>query len=256
MNENTVTDWRALLDGDHRALRGAVIGVAPAEWSRPTPCEDWSVTQVLQHAAGDQIGYAAPITDGPWPTEDPFAPSGHIDEDPLAYVDRALEISARAWTKVGDDAPEVPTPLPQGPMPAWLSAGACALDAAVHAWDIAVATGQRSPLSPGMARQLMIVATRIVPPLRGYGAYAPELDAGSDADDVTMLLCFLGRRPRERPITADHDRAAITCRVPAGHGGHAEAVPPRPGGPVDRQCRAVVGLLPPPGRGVARRGFE
>lgn len=203
MNENTVTDWRALLDGAHRALREAVIGVAPGAWDLPTPCEKWSVTQVLQHAAGDQIGYAAAITGGPWPSEDPFAPSGHIDEDPLTYVDRALDLSAGAWASVGDDAPQVPTPLPQGPMPAWLAAGACALDAAVHAWDIAVATGRRSLLSADLARQLMTVATDIVEPLRAYGAYAPALEAGADdaddADAVATLLRHLGRRPTWTP---------------------------------------------------------
>ncbi|MFG1865698.1 DinB family protein [Microbispora bryophytorum] len=94
-----------------------------------------------------------------------------------------------------DDAEQVPVPLPQGPMPASLAAGACALDAAVHAWDIAVATGQPSPLTPQMALPLMEVATQIVEPLRAYGAYAPALETGDDADEVTVLPAYLGRRP-------------------------------------------------------------
>lgn len=98
-----------------------------------------------------------------------------------------------------DDAEQVPVPLPQGPMPAWLAAGACALDAAVHAWDIAVATGRPSPLTPEMAVPLMEVATRIVEPLRAYGAYAPAIETGDDARDdagaVAALLAYLGRRP-------------------------------------------------------------
>jgi uncharacterized protein (TIGR03086 family) len=111
----------------------------------------------------------------------------------------ALDDSARAWATVDDDAEQVPVPLPQGPMPAWLAAGACALDAAVHAWDIAVATGRPSPLTPEMAVPLMEVATRIVEPLRAYGAYAPAIETGDDAGDdagaVAALLAYLGRRP-------------------------------------------------------------
>ncbi|MGI5154442.1 TIGR03086 family metal-binding protein [Microbispora sp. CA-102843] len=194
MNETTTASWRTLLTQAHDALRAAVAGVGGEAWDAATPCEKWSVTQVLQHAAGDQIAYAAAITGGPWPSEDPFSPSGRIEGDPGAHLTAALDASAGAWATVDDDAEQVPVPLPQGPMPAWLAAGACALDAAVHAWDIAMATGRPSPLTSEMARPLMDVATRIVEPLRAYGAYAPALEAGDEADDVTRLLAYLGRR--------------------------------------------------------------
>jgi hypothetical protein len=41
------------------------------------------------------------------------------------------------------------------------AAGACTLDAAVHAWDIAVATGQPSPLPDELAEALLAVAKEI-----------------------------------------------------------------------------------------------
>ncbi|WP_432926434.1 TIGR03086 family metal-binding protein [Microbispora sp. CA-135349] len=195
MNETTTASWRTLLTQAHDALRDAVAGLEAEAWDAATPCEKWSVTQVLQHATGDQIAYAAAITGGPWPSEDPFSPSGRIEGDPGAYLAAALDASAGAWATVDDAAEQVPVPLPQGPLPAWLAAGACALDAAVHAWDIAVATGRPSPLTPEMARPLMEVATRIVEPLRAYGAYAPALEPGEEAGDVARLLAYLGRRP-------------------------------------------------------------
>jgi hypothetical protein len=55
----------------------------------------------------------------------------------------------------------VPSPLPIGPLSAEVAAGACALDAAVHAWDIAVATGQPSPLPDELAEALLAVAKEI-----------------------------------------------------------------------------------------------
>jgi uncharacterized protein (TIGR03086 family) len=199
MNEITGADWRTLLTRAHDALREAVTGVGPDGWDLPTPCDKWTVTQVLQHAAGDQIGFAAAITGGPWPSEDPFAPSGRVEGDPLALLDRALEASTTAYAGVADADPEVATPLPQGAMPAWLAAGACALDAAVHAWDIAVATGRPSPLSPEIAAPLMTVATAIVEPLRTYGAYAEAIEPGAGAGAAETLLCYLGRRPTWTP---------------------------------------------------------
>jgi hypothetical protein len=80
-------------------------------------------------------------------------------------------------------------------LPASLAAGACALDAAVHAWDIAIATGQPSPLTPAMARDLMPVAAALVEPLRQYGAYATAVPPAEDDGDVEALLRYLGRRP-------------------------------------------------------------
>jgi uncharacterized protein (TIGR03086 family) len=196
MSEMAAAQWRIVLEEAHEALRTTVEGVPADAWERPTPCERWNVTQVLQHATGDQLAFASAINGGPGPTEDPFAPSGRIDGDKLADLRAALDASARAWKSVADDAPEVPTPLPQGKLPAEVGAVACALDAAVHAWDIAVATGQPSPLTTELARPLLVVARQIVEPLRAYGAYAPAIDPAPEADEVAALLSYLGRDPR------------------------------------------------------------
>jgi uncharacterized protein (TIGR03086 family) len=194
MSEITATGWD-LPDAAHRALRWAVLGVAGQDWNQPTPCSQWNVTQVLQHAAGDQLAWAAAITGGPAPSENPFTPSGHLDGAPQALAEQALQASASAWAAVSEDAPNVPTPLPQGALPARLAAGAFALHVAVHAWDLAVATGQNSPLTPDLARPLMTVAASIVEPLRAYGAYAPALERRTEEDEVAVLLRYLGRRP-------------------------------------------------------------
>jgi uncharacterized protein (TIGR03086 family) len=189
------TNWE-ILEAAHHALRSTVLAVAESDWDRATPCTEWNVTQVLQHAAGDQLGFAAALTGGPGPTEDPFAPSGVLGDAPSTLLDKALSASFAAWAAVDADAENVPTPVPPGSMPAWLGVGACALDAAVHAWDIAIATGQPSPLTPDLARSLMPVATKIVEPLRAYGVYAAALEPAGSDDDVAALLRYLGRDPR------------------------------------------------------------
>jgi uncharacterized protein (TIGR03086 family) len=197
MSHITPTGWD-MLDEARTMLRAAVAGVPAGGWQRPTPCEAWNVAQVLQHAALDQEVWAAALCGSPMPGENSFAPSGQFGTDPLAYAEHALEESAPAWTAIGADARQVPTPLPQGEMAPERAAGAAALDAAIHAWDIAVATGQGSPLGQELARSLMPVAAAIVEPLRAFGAYAQPLDAaalGAGADDAALLLCYLGRRP-------------------------------------------------------------
>lgn len=194
MSELALTGW-AILDEARAMLRTAAAGVPAAAWERPTPCAEWTVAQVLQHAALDQEAWGAAVGGTQPPGENPFAPSGRLGAEPAAYIDRALDASAPAWKEIGQDSGPVPTPLPQGALAPAVAAGAAALDAAVHAWDIAVATGQGSPLAPGLARALRPVAEAIVEPLRGYGAYAQALEPEPGADEAAVLLCYLGRRP-------------------------------------------------------------
>ncbi|HEY3502855.1 MAG TPA: TIGR03086 family protein [Actinocatenispora sp.] len=150
---------------------------------------------MLQHAAGDQIAYAAFLTGGPGPDGDPFAPSGTLAAAPETIADEALRRAADAWGKVTPDATDVPVPVPPNALPAAVGVGACALDAAVHAWDLAVASGTPTPLTPELARELLSVARSIVEPLRAYGAFAAALDPQPGDDDVAQLLRYLGRRP-------------------------------------------------------------
>jgi uncharacterized protein (TIGR03086 family) len=192
MSSNTWT----VLDESHAALRAVLAGLRPSDLRLPTPCELWNVTQVLQHAAGDQLGFAAAITGEGWPTFDPFAPSGELDGDLdafVTFVEDAMRASAAAWATVAADATEAPTPLPQGKLAGWLGAGACGLDAAVHAWDVAIATGQPSPLPDALAERLLPVAREIVEPLRAYGAYAAALPATGEDGPAVTLLRYLGR---------------------------------------------------------------
>jgi uncharacterized protein (TIGR03086 family) len=161
----------------------------------PTPCSDWTVAQVLLHAAGDQHGWASVVGSSPQPSYNPFAPptqlTGTVDE----LVEAATAAASTAWARVDATAESVPTPLPPVPtLPAELAAAACALDAAVHAWDVAVATGQGSPLHAKLAAQLVPAARAVAEPLRGF-AYAPALPEQPSDDAAAALLRYLGRDP-------------------------------------------------------------
>ncbi|CRK58090.1 hypothetical protein [Alloactinosynnema sp. L-07] len=183
--------WRAALAASHQALESVVAAVRDDQWDAPTPCSQWTVTQVVQHAAGDQLAYAATLGAGDGPDYDPFAPSGTIDGSPEALVRAAIVRTADAWARHTADT--AATPLPQGELPVTIAAGACALDAAVHAWDIATATGQPSPLTEDLSAFLLAVAQEIVEPLRQWGAYA-EAGATTEEDTTTVrLLRYLGR---------------------------------------------------------------
>jgi uncharacterized protein (TIGR03086 family) len=161
----------------------------------PTPCSQWTVTQVLLHAAGDQHAWASIVGSGSPPSYDPFAPPRQPEGNTRQLITDAIDAATTAWAGVDPAAQTVPTPLPPTPtMTPELAATACALDAAIHAWDVAVATGQPSPLTGGLASQLDPAARATAEPLRGF-AYAAALPAQPGDDPAAALLRYLGRDP-------------------------------------------------------------
>ena len=176
-------------------LRRTAAGVPADRLDDPTPCSEWTVAQVLLHAAGDQRAWASFVGSGSLPSYDPFAPPHRLDGGVAEAVEAAVGSASEVWERVDPAAGSVPTPLPPVPaMAPQLAAAACALDAAVHAWDVAVATGQPSPLDAELAGQLMPAARATAEPLRGF-AYAPALPALPGDDAVAALLRYLGRDP-------------------------------------------------------------
>ena len=194
MAENTLTVITESLE----LLRSAAASISDSDAQTSTPCSDWTVAQVLQHAVGDQLAWAAALGHGTGPSDNPFAPSGRLAGSIDDLVESALALADTAWAGVRHDDDAVATPLPQGPLPAATAAAACALDAAVHAWDIAMALGQPSPLNEQLVVLLLPTARAIVEPLRQYGVYAAALPPQDGDDDVAELLRYLGRDPQWR----------------------------------------------------------
>ncbi|WP_019929335.1 TIGR03086 family metal-binding protein [Nocardia sp. BMG111209] len=188
--------WRDVLATSLRALTEVVAEVRTDQGELATPCAEWTVTQVIQHAAGDQLAFARALGVGAGPAYDPFAPSGVLDVPATGLVAAAAADSAAAWATVADDAETVPTPLPHGDLPTPIAAVLCALDAAVHAWDIAVTIGRPSPLTEDLAAALLLAADGVIEPLRQWGAYAPVVAGESGDTAVEHLLRYLGRTPR------------------------------------------------------------
>ncbi|MFD9077995.1 TIGR03086 family metal-binding protein [Streptomyces erythrochromogenes] len=188
----TVDGFKLLADA-HDYLLTAVRGVPAEAWGDPTPCTGWTVRQVLNHARLDQQALVMQIT-GVAPASDPFEPEDATAGDPVGELAAVLEATAAAWeSRRGDES--VPTPM--GPMPADVGTAAAALDAGIHAWDIARATGQDLPLAEELAEGLEDIAARIVDFVRdSFGKYAPPLVVPEGASRAEKLLAFTGRDPR------------------------------------------------------------
>jgi uncharacterized protein (TIGR03086 family) len=136
-------------------LHRVAASVPADQLDAPTPCAQWTVAQVLLHAAGDQHAWASTVGSGSPPGYDPFAPPSRPDGEISQLITDAIDAATTAWADLDPAAQTVPTPLPPTPtMAPELAAAACALDAAIHAWDVAVATRQLSPLTGDLARRM------------------------------------------------------------------------------------------------------
>ncbi|MFF8289705.1 TIGR03086 family metal-binding protein [Streptomyces sp. NPDC016309] len=194
-----MTDIRniGILTGAHDYLREAVAAVPQRAWGAPTPCSRWTVRQVLNHARIDQEAYGLVLTGGS-PDQDPFQPADALDGDPLGELDKTLRAVADAYTRLPDGTEQVPTPL--GPLPLPLALSAAAMDAAVHAWDIAVAVGHGRALDAELAEGIRPAARQLVDHLRdAYHVFAPALPVPAAHDPSEALLAFLGRDPHWTP---------------------------------------------------------
>ena len=181
-------------------LRRVVDSVPEDRFDDLTPCTDWTVAQVVLHAAGDQHAWASTVGQAAPPDYNPFAPPRRPDGTIRNLITSANDAATSAWSRIDPDAQAVATPLPPVPqLTAQLAASACALDAAVHAWDIAVATGQPSPLTAELADQLLPGAHATADSLRGF-AYAPAIPEESGQDSTAALLRYLGRDPEWSPM--------------------------------------------------------
>lgn len=178
-------------------LRTAATNLSEGQLDNPTPCAEWSIAQVLHHAAGDQHAWAAAIGDSEQPGYNPFDPPQTLDHDVVTVVTSAIKTANSAWSQITSET--VPTPLPPAPTLATpLAAAACALDAAIHAWDVCVASEQPTMLTPELAAELTPAAEATAESLRGF-AYAPALPPQPNDDAASALLRYLGRDPQWKP---------------------------------------------------------
>jgi uncharacterized protein (TIGR03086 family) len=177
-------------------LTRTIAAVPDDAWANPSPCDGWDGRDVVRHLVtwlpgpGFLLG-AFGIETGPIPS---------VDDDPT-----------EAWAAVRDaiqqglDDPVIAgTVADCGPL-GQLSFDAavdvtCTPDVLIHTWDLAQAAGIDVELDAEQVAQ-QAAAIDAIPPavdeaMRSSGHYGPRLEAPPDADALTRLLAFNGRRAR------------------------------------------------------------
>lgn len=176
------------------ALREVIDQLDPADFSAPVP-KEWSQLEsptllgILGRHAYDEAWIPDVIAGRAAADGDPYADADLLGDDPVASYD-ALNDTATAAVKAGDIADTFH--FTYGDYPADEGFAHLATYRAFQAYSIAKHFGIPFHLSPELVAGFNEHVTPHADEWRQWGVFPPAIDAPTDADDETRLLCALG----------------------------------------------------------------
>jgi uncharacterized protein (TIGR03086 family) len=181
------------------ASTAAVLAdVSPDQYDAVTPCEGWTVRDVINHFMAASYAFGVAARTGAMPTDDASGQAPDFTRGDLVSTFAGLRERAEA-AFAAEGAMERTMTLPIGTVPGRVALTIAATDAFVHGWDLAASTGQSTDLDPELAEELLSRCRRLVPDelrsaVPGATPFGPAVDAGPDASAADRLAAFLGRR--------------------------------------------------------------
>jgi uncharacterized protein (TIGR03086 family) len=171
------------------AFERKVAAVAPGQWSRQSPCADWTARDVVRHVVDMHgvmlIPLARRLSSAPSVAEDPLAAFLAARADIENVLDDAALCATQTSAPIGRLTVEQHIDL------------VASADLVVHGWDLARATGQDPTIDPAEVEySWQAVRNADDSVLRSHGAYAAAIELPADAPLQDRLLAFLGRNPR------------------------------------------------------------
>lgn len=163
---------------------GVIANVRDDQHGDKTPCDEWTVRDLLEHMIGVVAGLGAAAA-GKEPVS--FA----LDDDPTPQFRAVAATALSGWRTPGVLDRVVDGGA--GPMPGRVLAGINLLDTATHTWDLAIATGQPGELPEPVAAAAMEASQMIVSPEIRPGRFGPEQPMPPGASPTRRLVAFLGR---------------------------------------------------------------
>lgn len=207
---------------DRRAVHTTVTiaaHVTPDHLTRPTPCSEWTVGELLEHMTAQHRGFAASARGhgadlALWR---PRRPGPHTRDDYLASAKDVL---------AAFESPEVldrPFAMPEfgadTSVPGHLAVGMHLVDYVVHGWDLARALGIDYELDADLAEPTLRIAAMVPDgPQRTQpdSPFGPALPTGAEDSALDRLLGMLGRSPSWPDIPAAQAGAGRTGADSAG----------------------------------------
>ncbi|MET7619270.1 TIGR03086 family metal-binding protein [Streptomyces sp. NPDC005408] len=169
------------------AVAATASGIRGEQLGDRTPCEKFTVAELLDHLGGTLSSSARAARKEPQPGEAAASAASP------ASVAESANRAAAAW---GDPvAYEGTTEFGPGEMPAGLAATITLEELALHGWDLARATGRTFVISEEAGRVALGAVEQIAEQARTNGSYGPPVPVSADAPAFHRALGASGRNP-------------------------------------------------------------
>lgn len=154
--------------------------ITDEQWSASTPCEEWSVRELVDHAVGVQVLMGGAL-------------GGTAGEGSDWATARASLEAALTAPDALDGSIDHPA---MGQMPKHQVLGIAIGDLLIHSWDLARSIGADEIL-PAAAVEATAMGLGNMPEefMRAPGRFGAVVEIGDDASAQDRLIAFAGRRP-------------------------------------------------------------
>ncbi|MDQ6740428.1 MAG: TIGR03086 family metal-binding protein [Actinomycetota bacterium] len=171
-----------------------------ADLSKPTPCSDFTVAGLVDHLFGSVAGIGralgAAVAEGAAPSSAAAdgTSSGAANRPSSAEVRiaDAAQVTLEAFTRRGLQGT---IEMGFAELPATIVASILNIEFLVHAWDLAVATGQTVDVAPVLSDYVLGLARiTISPRQRASGSFSEATVVDESAASLDRLIAFTGRQ--------------------------------------------------------------
>jgi uncharacterized protein (TIGR03086 family) len=189
-----VDDLTAALAGTEQL----VAGIGPDDWDLPTPCTEWSVRQVVNHLVSSNLLFVRVLGGEPLPPREELLAAARTDrlgEDAVGAYRASAAALVDAFRAEG--ALERLVTVPAGTFPGIAALHLRIVEALVHGWDLARATGRPLTVPDALVERELAFTRDTLPRLpprpAGQGPFAPAQPVDDDAPPLDRLAALLGR---------------------------------------------------------------
>jgi uncharacterized protein (TIGR03086 family) len=167
-----------------------LVGVR--QWHDATPCDEWDVRMLVNHVAVEQLWVPLLVAGSSVGEIGDRLDGDHLDDDPVAAWDAALNAARSAFGAPG--ALETTVVLSSGEKSTAEYCWEMTTDALIHSWDLARGIGADETLDAELVGLVYEQVLPIADHLQETGLFAPPVPVPDDAPLQTKLLALFGRR--------------------------------------------------------------
>ncbi|MFV0458940.1 MAG: TIGR03086 family metal-binding protein [Actinomycetales bacterium] len=173
-------------------LADVLDGIEPTQLDSPTPCTEFTVTQLREHV----VGWLTAFTDG-YRAADGRCSNPDAVQITGTGAEQVREVARGLDRALAEGAAERPLWIAESSLPGEMAAQMMLWEYQMHGWDLAVASGQTwKPPVAGVEASLAFAPAMLTPDYQGEGKpFAPQVAVADGASPLDHLLGLSGRDP-------------------------------------------------------------